>query len=150
MTRYAETILDVGRYPLRRRDRAAMVLALECLRWYPRGPEASDALRDASDALRLPMWEVGPRTAIGAELYEAVRQTWQDDRSCRLLRARLALLLRVLLRVDAGDYGGSRPAECHACGGAITVFGDGAPCDVCGGLGDLRTSHIRPLWEAAR
>lgn len=111
MTRdYAESILEVGTKPLRRRDRAALKLALECLRGRTVLDRESDGeewpeyysdmrVSDAMIALKCASpWRVA------GEVHDALRHARKRS-ARRLLRARLALLLRVLLRVNVGDYG---------------------------------------------
>jgi len=81
-----------------RRDRAALALALECLR-------AGDDY-DASSALFAGAHE---------ETCSAIRLAFLDagfSTPNRILCARLALALRVLLRVDAGDFGRCRTWVC--------------------------------------
>jgi hypothetical protein len=134
---------------LTRRDRAAMVLALECLRNYTHPLDARDAIQDAHAALGLPNFgNDGARVTLDLALAATLRGAWVwDGRASRLLRARLALLLRVMLRVDAGDDGpreridewfrDDRGPRLEAEGWARTWGG-----------WEKRTP-IRPLWEIA-
>jgi hypothetical protein len=89
-----------------------MVLALECVRDDEPG-NALSVLNCGDDEA----WKL-------YRLYWTVR----DAAGSRLLRARLALLLRTLLRADAGDYG---------------------RCYLWGRHGDVRYAPVRPLWELA-
>lgn len=145
--KHSETWLDVGRCPLRRRDRAAMALALEQVR-------ARHGLFACLAALTY-------GAAVSGCVRHAMNDAWQwhfhhgrGPVPGDLLRARLALLLRVLLRVDAGDY---VALECDTCGrpGDHTVS-EGDRCGWCwregsepGGI--WYAMDVRPLWqEAAR
>jgi hypothetical protein len=91
-----------------RRDRAAMQLALGVLR---RG--ALESLRlypDALAALRL-------GDAVAGYVWATGRRALSEGVDRDVFNARLALLLRVLLRADAGDYGPKEPWQwCDACG----------------------------------
>lgn len=129
----------VGR--LSRRDRAAMVLALECIR-------ARHGLNRAMRAL-----EMGPPHGTSVTVVFRI-----EDAQCvayppsdRILRARLALTLRVLLRVDAGDFGPR--ARCAACGSASVTRSPKAHAPWCYGACSKRTRYgsrrYRPLWEHA-
>lgn len=83
-----------------RRDRAAMVLAYQLLCGCGYDEQSiTETLRCADN---LDMW-----AAWVSACDSGVR--------LRLLRARLALALRVLLRADAGDYG-PRWERCDGCG----------------------------------
>jgi hypothetical protein len=131
-----------------RRDRAAMVYAAELLR----GDCTDSAVRVLESehifggALsEAASWVIEPRRA---SVYE---------RRKRLLRARLALLLRALLRADAGDYGRLR---CH-CGNPVVTetsdkIGGGVHecfwCPRCREwriCGEWPRRTCRPLWERA-
>jgi hypothetical protein len=133
--------------PLSRRDRAALRLAYEVLlrddavgharRALSLGGPMSRAIEDASYALAAPL-------------------------GMRILRARLALLLRVVLRVDRGDFGALRcehgartlwrvlptsewpsrdePRLAYAC----PCLGAWRPC-----VEPWPLRVIRPLWESA-
>ncbi len=105
----------------RRRNRAALVLAYECVR----RPLVGRSRRAQSAALNefalAVLWH-GPR-----ELMRMLEQATHVVEA-RLLRARLALLLRVMIRADAGDYG-----RC--------------PCSVCND--GVRRRGWRPLWQHA-
>lgn len=132
-----------------RRDRAALVLAYEVLRAWgdPCGQRAavhaSGLCSRALDALRL-------GDDVSRAIFDAYMSgPWIDP---RLLRARLALLLRVLLRADAGDFG---EVACERCGSV----GDGThergeACGACwvryGTWSSYRPRRYTPLWDAAR
>lgn len=90
-----------------RRDRCAMALALECLRG--RGTALS-CLDDALGALYR-----GDTAAM--RLMDDVEQACRHGvESWAHVRARLALALRTLLRVEAGDYGPREPwLQCARC-----------------------------------
>jgi len=99
----ARTWTDVGRLPLSRRDRAAMVLALELLRRGAERHRAIAALRHAGVS------------GVCWEIEQAAYYAWRADfapGAHSLLRARIALALRALLRADAGDCGAMR---CDGC-----------------------------------
>jgi hypothetical protein len=135
MREHARTWTDVGRLPLSRRDRAAMVLAYECIR-DPRRRRPGSIEQVAIDALPEDMraaWEVSRFTGPGV----------YGGRSWRLLRARLALALRALLRADAGEDG----RVCWTCDGWrwVIVGRERELCPACGGSG---SAPWRPLWEA--
>ena len=127
---------------LSRRDRAACLLALECLREMM-SPVMSDAcVRAAADVL-----ESGGEVSvylIFASLPEAI-PTYQR---ARLLRARLALYLRALLRADRGDFG--TRARCGWCNGTGCPAEDPrcSCCEHCDN-GAIRRAPWRPLWELA-
>jgi hypothetical protein len=121
-----------------RRDRCALALALEVLR-----AESSQwAARLASDVL-----ERGDDVAEAlGEAVEGQRSLDHHYRCCgggpvssasarRLLRARLALVLRAMLRADKGDFG---PTEWHGCN-----------CSCDGDRGGWLPRRITPLWELA-
>lgn len=161
---------------LTRRDRAAMQLAYECVRsrWWSSARDSD--IRLAEDALFL-----GGRAASGIlraseEAREAIYFAGfavEHFREYRLLRARLALLLRVLLRADAGDFGNLWPRHiaCTKHGRIATSRGDvGNPrwahCNSCGvewqnldrlsreagaayQWGEKTVTIGRPLWESA-
>lgn len=147
MNDYAETWTDIGRLPLRRRDRAAMALALECLRASDEPPHV--ALGRAANVLDAPGYDGRARSQVWNALCAAQQGGLPGDWLTvqRFLRARLALLLRVLLRVDAGEQVEwvAQCAVCHEVRGA----GCWAPRSCwCGPYRMAR--RIRPLWEAAR
>lgn len=172
MTDRATTWLDVARVPLSRRDRAALVLALELLRrpvphakpWVAarRVREAMHVMLDEGVSLHL--WS--DTLAVSDEM--PVRQRPAP----RLLRARLALAIRVLLRVDAGDYGSRWPRDvvCSLHGHITRIeIDDDAMffvCRTCGDewrerdrwskesgdryvWGERTTVPVRPLWTLA-
>jgi hypothetical protein len=135
-----------------RRDRAATVLAYECVRWHPLAEEAEDALESAEKALSLPLWAPVDSLAnvVGRALcYARDNRRLLDDRASRLLRARLALLLRALLRADAGDYGPS--PVCARCGSPfVSPYVGKAWCyGACRRAFVPTTRRITPLWERA-
>jgi len=125
---------------LSRRDRAALALALECCR-------AREDL-SAKDAL-----DAGPLGGTGDDLLYAYQCAMHRGVSRRVLFARLALALRVLLRADAGDFG---EVACERCG----FVGDGTheagePCGLCWQrcvepVPRYRPRQFRPLWEVSR
>lgn len=91
MTRTAQSWTEVGACPLSRRDRAAMELALCVLcTGYP---------TVAIGALEI------PGRGAASDVWEAAELAYLERVPRRALIARLALALRVLLRVDRGDYG---------------------------------------------
>lgn len=128
---HARTLADVGRLPLSRRDRAALVLAYECLR----SRRDRFGLYYAGSAVNMGGSAVADKIddAIGA-----ARGLLSTPTGERLLRARLALLLRVILRVDEDWLG-------------PTIVSDEVarlrPELVRAGL--LNTRPMRPLWERA-
>lgn len=150
-----------------RRDRVAIVAALEQLRFWrthlvssedKRVEYAETGVKQAAEAL----------DDIGTETLWDITQALTNRRGdrlvapARLLRARLALLLRALLRSDAGDFG---PVECSECGhgGYHLPSGEalvGSRCHVCELEAWQVTGEIcagprherrryRPLWEQA-
>jgi len=161
----ARTWLEVGARPLSRRDRAALRLALECVRWPGQwrdpgpwsaigalgyGGEVSEELArvlclvdesfdPAAPAARSPLRaRCNARRLLRARL-----------RARRLLRVRLALALRVLLRLDAGNLG---PRACDLCGLRYSwrvPHGVRCICVDCEGW-IARRVLVRPLWEQAR
>lgn len=130
---------------LSRRDRAALTLALECLRrgdiYYSR-----EALRAGG--------------AYANEIRSA--SCWVDDRNDipdyhRLAAGRLALLLRAALRADAGDFGPvhdiDRKKNYDFCQAVAFLPADEflalvRRAEQAGALGGNR--RIRPLWERAQ
>ena len=127
---------------LSRRDRCAMALALECCR----------ADGDPADTL----YYGGPmatllaeaHTECSLELHDPWMERMTDTREVRLLNARIALLLRAMLRADRGDFG---PWRCGECGGECERRDD--HCYRIG-EGELAipmtpTRRIRPIWEIA-
>jgi hypothetical protein len=95
VTRYAESILDVGVHPLRRRDRASLTLALECLR------EEDVHVVAAVISARRSLSEGGD---VACQVLAASNVASAHEAG-RLVRSRFALLLRCLLRVDKRDFG---------------------------------------------
>lgn len=137
-----------------RRDRYALALALECLRWHGHRRNAEGCIGCAQGALGY-----GERVAgvLLNAAYDAEREMWEDDRAHRLLRARLALLLRVLLRADgldawSGAPGGYDMEGCEVCHwrGEVPGREHDEDCRFCGGYGwTLAPIHITPLWDLA-
>jgi hypothetical protein len=114
--RYAETWLDVGRLPLRRSDRLSLAFALECCR---RGYDL----------------DVEATFCSGGPVATDINYAWGRAQRCgEVPLARLALLLRVLLRVNDGT--GTLVSGCRK-------QRRGMPCTCWDG-------RVRPLWEAAR
>lgn len=109
-----------------RRDRAACVLAYEWCRTWHRPDEAVDAVGAVLDVLLL-----GCVTCDN--ITDAIPTL--RSRDTRVARARLALLLRVLLRADVEDFG---PTAWHGCHCA---------CD--GENGGLLPARYTPAWERA-
>jgi hypothetical protein len=139
---------------LTRRDRCALALALECLRddWggTSRGVAASLSVSRAMDALRA---ACNGRDCCAYWLVVSLREVPMGNP--RLLRARLALLLRVLLRVDRDDL---RRWRCPEHGRRVAWYwhdgrGEEWWCAECRRWRivkiDPPTCHIRPLWEIA-
>jgi hypothetical protein len=158
-----------------RRDRAALVLALEWARTVPGrggGPliavnEAQEILMSGRDACReialslararsafvVAMADSGACTIVGGD----DARYWHVLRlNRRLLRARLALLIRALLRADAGDFGRVTGRVCERCGKFLPrqpppnqhLYAGGH----CSGLpfSTFSSRRIAPLWERAR
>lgn len=140
-----------------RRDRAAMALALECARDAACRIDAETAMESACEALRNggPMAYAIRSGVLWAQELWAIADRGREGfvgwrRLCLVLRARLALLLRALLRADAGDFG-SRRLWCPACcSRRVATSRNGGPwaCEVCGTPG-VFTPRITPLWELA-
>ena len=133
---------------LSRRDRAAYVIAYECLR--------SGDLGEAGDAL-----SCGVRSWNGNGFTERLMLACGTVPTDRLLHARLALYLRALLRADAGDCG---KWHCPKCGSRWLVREDydeedGRRMWWCGkerlwrfydDCDSVPVRSYRPLWERAR
>jgi hypothetical protein len=114
------------------------MMALECLRGCG---GARHAVYSACSVLD---HTSGP---LSVELRRAVR--WVDRAvQSRLLRARLALALRVLLRAGAGDFGPAPLHGCYACFGTGWNAFSGVDCRRCGRTG-FEGHRVRPLWESA-
>jgi hypothetical protein len=135
-----------------RRDRAALQLAYECLRssvvgrtyWWSKCCHAEEVLRHCED-MRV-------ARALSRELRWVQHRIDPGDQLVRVLFVRLALLLRVLLRADAGDFG---QLVCDACGEVATSSRQhGNPCNsyraglgcTRGRVGRYAWSRVRPLW----
>lgn len=135
---------------LTRRDRAACVLAYECLRsphWTTTRSRPLDADHRVGAAIVCLQ-----QSSRG--LWRHVKHEWTKiDNDPRILRARLALALRALLRADADDYGGRW--ACTVCGSknythALFTGRMVSRCNDCGEYGAPDwTIRIRPLWEMA-
>jgi hypothetical protein len=124
---------------LTRRDRAALTLALHVLR------------SCGANAVHEALWPLG----WVPDVYDAVEAAHAHGVPTRLLRARLALLLRVLLRVDKDDL---RRWRCPEHGRRVAWdwhdgHGEEWWCAECRRWRivkiDPPTCHIRPLWEIA-
>lgn len=135
-----------------RRDLAALRLAYECVRVF----DPADPWAHAKAAIEA-LWVGGTFAQnLGRAAYDAVGPATTE----RLVRARLALGLRVLLRTAAGDYG-ERPV-CPVCGYLPHLDRDGSETDSIGdgclecwrarryNAGVYVRMHVRPLWEQAR
>lgn len=124
-----------GVMSLSRRDRYAMQLALEALRYVNeladiwKCNDAYASLDKAMDALSLGR---GPSDRI----LSAVVDYRSYDPHNRIQRCRLALLLRAMLRADRGDYG---PREWVGC-----------TCHCDGVNGGWQFRRYVPLWDLAR
>jgi hypothetical protein len=124
-----------------------MQLALECLRLYPRAAHRDDAfiaIDMAADAL-------GLGTGICDDIRDASTAARRGNGFTarpRIVRARLALALRVLLRADAGDFG-ALECDCGEPRETLTYVGHSmAWCNECRTWTDL-VAPVRPLWESA-
>lgn len=119
-----------------RRDRACLVLALEgarVARW-PDGPWMAPDFLAESDGPPLDVHRAWWAAAWDLARYDAGGPRWPRSTE-RLLRARLALLLRALLRADAGDFGPTAWAGCR--------------CSCDGDNGGWQATRYTPLWELA-
>lgn len=129
---------------LTRRDRAAMVLALECLR-------ADSAFAEAlryGDEQGFALWACVMGVTYAPEPVGS-----------RLLRARLALYLRALLRADEyerSDHGWNfstppvRTVVCDRCAQALPFYEVGDAVNACPMDGKpSRARYAIPLWELA-
>lgn len=121
-----------------RRDRATMSLALECLR---------DKDRYVGDA-------IGILGEYGGDACEALGAAtiWTSMVSDRLMRARLALALRVLLRVDAGgghEWGGTHECWAEVSGSEMCMHPESNGWAWAPYQGWRRPLRVRPLWESA-
>lgn len=136
-----------------RRDRAALVLALECVRGSKVGGVAMaiDALcfTDCDPYLPPVLVDAEAKMDDAIEYAPASPEWYRAHYHARdILRARLALLLRAILRADAGDCGKARCSGCRRVTRSSTVIAIGW-CSCC--ERDARWSRlpIRPLWEQA-
>lgn len=130
--------------PLSRRDRAALVLAYELIRtrW---ALDAEDELRAVVDVLQAAAMFSAPPMADFARLVndERFATYLTGDQPNRLLRARLALLLRAILRADAGKFGKM----------VCTCFGEPRDIETHRDARHCTKPHLlryTPLWERAR
>lgn len=147
-----------------RRDRAALALALECLRGDGSLPvvEMLRALDLGGRDAQWLKWAVEERGADGDTSFP------RGHLGVRLLRARLAILLRAILRADAIEREDRETGWAHdstrtvvVCAGCgeptnyrhgerMTILRDGRP-DVCRRTGRLELArNAIPLWEQAR
>jgi hypothetical protein len=141
---------------LSRRDRAAMTLALCEVRGSSIGlSSAIEALRhtDGGAVPYLPPILVAAEAVMDDAIpWTTGTKTWRTVhyRNRDLVRARLALLLRAILRADAGDTGPKR-AVCPACRAPSYVAGRRRVSDCsCKTLGWLiTTAPYTPLWAIA-
>lgn len=133
-----------------RRDRAALTLALECLREIESGWDAwgdFDPLHQAMCAL-----DIGGLDASTIRFNVYCAQPHADP---WLLRARLALLIRAVLRSDAGDMGRWSRGRffCASCGETVDWSLSVGPTTACVCPCPRVEAHervpIRPLWEIA-
>lgn len=143
-------LLDViaGTARLSRRDRAALTLALECVRRSHGG-----------------YWGARSLLYIGADYTRCVSRDVLDAMpttgNIRAARARLALMLRLVLRCDAwtradedwGDFppGVSpwfTPRMCSRCGHRLSQYEIGEVV-VSGACCGARIERVVPLWERA-
>lgn len=128
-----------------RRDRAALVLAYECVRQrcgaVPGRPHWTWTYKDVLEMAReaLDLGDSGTDALAATLVYMS---DWRHYD--RVLRARLALLLRALIRADAGDFGRT---WCVPCGEH-----NPAGCECWDEGRDLgpRSRRITPLWTLAR
>jgi hypothetical protein len=137
---------------LSRRDRAAMLLALEGIRHDVRWMYGV-----AGTGVPLEVLAYGPGDLYAAVMDARVLLLAKDWRTAtRLLRARLALALRVLLRAsgteESGAPGGYAIDACETCGGYGLRPGwyDDVDCVTCDGCGTREVPiRVRALWEMA-
>lgn len=120
-----------------RRDRAALVLAYECLRGGDQFGAASAVLAHGD--------------ALARELQRTAHRAWEDT-GTRAVSIRLALLLRALLRADAGDFGRRVGLWCPRCERNALVWtgGEGRGCCVRCGAYPVRVAPMKPLWQLTR
>lgn len=142
--------------PLRltRRDRAALTLALECLRAKvgPFGDHAYYHVNNAAGALDL-------GRAVSDQLRDVILDMERDDAAdWRLLRARIALALRAILRADAIErddwwprYEMRTRVVCAGCGDILPAYAHGEKTSAaCPRTGRVETArNAIPLWEQA-
>lgn len=135
--------------PLSRRDRAALVLAYECVR--------ASVVRFRSVHRGHAIWalRIGVETLPILDAFTAALRAEDDT---RLVTARLALLLRVLLRaaeeealLDHGGPGvGMEWTVCLRCDGTA-AHPEGRSCYECRGVGLIAYPlRYTPLWEHAK
>jgi hypothetical protein len=118
-----------------------MVLALEVLRGCR--SKKVEALDSTVERARFVL-NAGDRASrmVAASTFGAVRDP------LRLLRARLALLLRAMLRANAGDCGRARCSGCRCRTRSQTVIASGF-CGCCERSAEWHRDRITPLWERA-
>lgn len=151
-----------------RRERASLVLALECLRDHAAPPGTSKAWRLGALTRVCADARLAAKTASHLPVFAAAIAQYADAasdyRTLALWRARLALALRVLLRVEAwldgeADCPPGGRYECEDCGSrnytagfiAYMNTGDGRTrCDDCDSTRIEWTVAMKPLWESAK
>lgn len=131
-----------------RRDRAALLLAYECMRC----PDAHDEHGDPAAGPMLLALDLG-----GVVAWQLLAVRWYGEPwavEARLERARYALTMRALLRADAGDYGALRCPLCGSPGtvafgqcfaGAHAIVGLGRRIDAMWSLAPAAGTATRPL-----
>jgi hypothetical protein len=149
--------------PLRlsRRDRKALELAYDWLLaslGRNRSGVRKHRVSDAAWTIEMAMDTMD----LGGDVCDEIRHAMRGNRGNvlryppRLLRVRAALLLRAILRADAGDYGPCEAWRCVAClSTRQTLNADSVPwfftCDDCGTRGGewLAPPKWAPLWAMA-
>lgn len=130
------------------RDRSALTLALELLRdsrWSgkSRDSAAANRVRNAKVVIEWGLAAVTP-------LVDAIVYCGRAPYEPRLLRVRLALLLRALLRADRGDYG-PRTWQCSRGLHRVMVWVnyDRATCLDCKTADGMHKAWrgITPMWQ---
>ena len=124
---------------LSRRDVAAMELCLGRIRWLGGMPDVRwpTASLECLEPLRY-------GDAAARDVRRAADRAVAQGTDRRLLRARLALLLRVLLRADRDEMYEHEPRYFHDC---RDRFAEGWTTDRLGNW--WRPIRVRPLWEDA-
>lgn len=143
---------------LSRRDRAALTLALECLRTVGIEHGDRDARDATSDATGVIACVEYAAPVSRAALHALERCSW---RNVRMIRARFALLLRAVLRADDADRKAATlglpaailmrwHAACDGCGESLPNYAIGDLVNVCPKRGGHPVARqARPLWEHA-